>query len=145
MALTEYTITDADVGAALPITDGYLVSLRLVTPPPRYEVPEGNDGSGIWLRGYLQLRGSLDVRDIYCSSPHSWGNLSPVLIINQSLGFRGQLKILCVPRGSVFSITLSDQPVDRTFVADPSSRAAFGAALLATVMAEQAERELVPR
>lgn len=106
MALTEFTLTDADVGRVLPITDGYLVSLRMTTPP-LYEVPEGCDGDGIWRRGYLQLRATGDHRDLYCNGIVQNGFSA---IQNHSLGYRGDLVVRCVPRGGVFSLTLSDQP-----------------------------------
>lgn len=71
-------------------------------------VPEGNDGSGAWTRGYLQIRGSGDVRDLFCYQPATGGHLSGVMVQNRSLAYRGNLVVRCVPRGSVWNITLSD-------------------------------------
>jgi hypothetical protein len=121
MALSEYTITDTMVGSVLPVPDGYLVSLTVTTSPAVYETPEGDAGSGEWKRGYLQLRGSRDYRDLYCNSPHSWGYLSKLLVGNQSLSYRGDLRVVCVPRGAVFSLTLSDVPNLRTSSPTPFS------------------------
>jgi hypothetical protein len=103
MALTSYAINETSVGAALPITDGFLT-----TPPPKYEIAEWDEGRRCWRRGYFVLRGERDFRDLYCANPSQWGYLSHVLIQNQSLGYRGNLIVVCVPRGSQFSITLSD-------------------------------------
>jgi hypothetical protein len=136
VALSEYTITDADVGRVLTPADGFLVTLRMTTPPAAYETPEGDDFTGIWRRGYLQLRASGDHKDLFCASPSSWGYVSKLLVGNQSLSYRGDLRVVCVPRGSEFSVTLSDIPIDRTLPADPAS---FGASLLATILREQAE------
>jgi hypothetical protein len=143
--LTDYVIDDSMVGRALPITDGFLVSLRLTTPPPVYETPEGDDGSGVWRSGYLQLRGSGDHKDLFCASPSSWGYVSKLLVGNQSLPYRGDLRVLCVPRGSEFSVTLSDIPIDRTLLAAPGDLDEYRASLLATIMREQREREMITR
>jgi hypothetical protein len=139
---TDYVIDDSMVGQAFGPTNGFLVNLRLTTPSPSYATPEGDDGSGIWRSGYLQLRGSGDHKDLYCASPSSWGYLSKLLVGNQSLSDRGDLRVLCVPRGAVFSVTLSDVPIDRTLPADLASA---GASLLATIIREQGERELITR
>jgi hypothetical protein len=140
MALTEHTINDRSVGLAIGPQNGFLVNLRMTQGPAKYQVPDGDDGRGVWLNGYLQLRGSADHRDLYCASPSSWGYLSKLLVGNQSLGYHGDLIIRGVPRGSEFSVTLSDIAIDRTLLANPTSA---GASLLATIMREQAERELV--
>ena len=107
MATTEHTITDANVGQVIGPADGFLVSLRMTTPPV-YETPEGDDGSGVWRRGVLQLRGTRSVRDLYCNATAQNGHSA---IQNHSLGYRGDLVVLACPRGGVFSLTLSDQPV----------------------------------
>jgi hypothetical protein len=66
MAMTDFTIDETFVGQTIGPADGFLVNLVLTTPPPRYEIPEGDAGRGIWKRGYLQLRGSGDIRDLIC-------------------------------------------------------------------------------
>ena len=107
MALTDYTLTDASVGQTIGPPNGFLVSLKMTTPP-KHETPEGDDGSGIWRRGYLQLRGSGDVRDVYCATTGSVPG--GFLIGNNSIPFKGDLIVRCVPRGGVFALTLSDLP-----------------------------------
>lgn len=109
MATTEHTITDANIGQVIGPADGFLVSLRMTTPPI-YEVPEGDDGSGVWKRGVLQLRGSRSVRDLYCNSVVQNGFSA---VAGHSLGYRGDLIVRCVPRGGAFALTLSDLPVAR--------------------------------
>jgi hypothetical protein len=93
------------VGAALPIVDGYLVNLRMTAPPRPYETPEGH--LGVWKRGYMQLKGSLDYKDLYCCCPSQSQGYA---VLNNSLPFRGQLVVVAVPRGSTWSLTLSDVP-----------------------------------
>jgi hypothetical protein len=58
-------------------------------------------------------------RDLICLDPQSgggwasyWGNEALVLR-DASLGFRGSLQIICVPKGSTWELTLSDVPVVR--------------------------------
>jgi hypothetical protein len=103
--LTDFTITDADVGRVLPITDGFLVSLTMTASPSVYEVPDANPATQQFKSGYFTLRGTGDVRNLYNSLT---GHLSKFLIANHSLSYRGDLKVVCVPRGSTWSITLSD-------------------------------------
>jgi hypothetical protein len=63
-------------------------------------------------RAYLQLRGSLDFRDIYCAIPSqnfmNWTGKRKILIADHSLDYRGDLMIRCVPKDAVFEISLSD-------------------------------------
>lgn len=145
MATTEFQITDADIGRVLTPADGFLVSLVVTTPPPKYEVPEWDPGRRCWRTSYFVLRGSDDFRDLYCASPSSWGYVSKTLVINQSLGYAGDLQIVCVPRGAVFELTLSDVAIDKTIKTSPQSLAEAGQALLQQIFKEQAERELVRR
>ena len=51
MAMTDFTITDADVGKVLPITDGFLVNLSLTAPPVHDGPPRWNEGSQKWVSG----------------------------------------------------------------------------------------------
>ena len=75
------------------------------------------------------LRGSYALRDTVCVNPSTggafswWGDVGQ-MIINGSIGFRGQLIVVAVPRGSIWALTLSDVPVARTADTDigPSDR-----------------------
>jgi hypothetical protein len=107
------------VGRALPITNGYLVSLSMTQGPSDGRVPpDGNDGNGAWRSGYIQIRGSLDHRDLVCLSPasgavSSWNGPRGDVVLNRSLPYLGDLVIVAVPRGSQWSLTLSDIPNPR--------------------------------
>jgi hypothetical protein len=110
MAMTEYTLTDANVGDVLPITDGFLVSLSMTQSGGFDGSPRFDEGKLIWVSGYFVLRGSLDIRDLICLSPQSGGGGGPdgVMVANHGLGYRGDLLVVAVPRGSTWSLTISD-------------------------------------
>jgi hypothetical protein len=112
----DFTITDADIGRALDPMDGYLVGLRQTQNQTANEVPEWDNGRGVWRSAYFVLRGNNDHQAIFCASPQSGGTVDPakVWVVNQSLRYRGQLIVQCVPRGSIWSLTLSDIPVVRS-------------------------------
>jgi len=116
MATTSYLITDADVGRVLPITDGFLTNLTMTAPPPVYEVPSFDEGKQIWTAGYFVLRGSGDNRDAVCITPAGggfaqWQKSNANMVVNRCIGFRGGLIVVAVPKGSSWSVTLSDAPV----------------------------------
>jgi hypothetical protein len=72
--LTEYTITDADIGAVLSITNGFLVNLsRTASPPPGYEIPDYDPGRQVWKNARLVLRGSGDIKDLVCIDTQNGG------------------------------------------------------------------------
>jgi hypothetical protein len=118
MALFNFTLTDAFIGTSIgPADGGYLVSVRKVqssTPQP-YEVPCWNEGGRHWVSSYCQLRGARDVRDVYCHNP-SQDVASPVG--GASIQYLGQLQVQCLPRGSVYELTLSDAPLTEKELAE---------------------------
>jgi hypothetical protein len=117
MATTSYLITDADVGRVLPITDGFLTNLTMTAPPPVYEVPSSDEGKQICTAGYFVLRGSGDNRDAVCITPAGgggfaqWQKSNANMVVNRCIGYRGGLIVVAVPKGSSWSVTLSDAPV----------------------------------
>ena len=117
MATTSYVITDADVGRVLPITDGFLTNLTMTAPPPVYEVPSSDEGKQICTAGYFVLRGSGDNRDAVCITPAGgggfaqWQKSNANMVVNRCIGYRGGLIVVAVPKGSSWSVTLSDAPV----------------------------------
>lgn len=48
MATFDYTLTDADIGRVLPITNGFLVTLTRTKAGP-YEVAQWSEGKQQWL------------------------------------------------------------------------------------------------
>jgi hypothetical protein len=122
--MTEYTLTDASVGDVLPITDGLLVSLSMTQSGGFDGSPRFDEGKLIWVSGYFVLRGSLDIRDLICLSPQSGGGGGPdgVMVANHSLGYRGELLVVAVPRGSTWSLTISDVENPRAPPPTPGGR-----------------------
>jgi hypothetical protein len=105
MALFDYEITDADIGRALDPPSGFLVENRQIRPTSVYVAPYGYNG--IWASGYFQIRGALDQRDLVCVN-RSQGPAWDGHITGRSIAYHGLLKILCVPVGSMWKMTLSD-------------------------------------
>ena len=141
MALTEYQITDADVGRVLGVPDGYLVSLSRTVAPPVYEIPDGDVSRQVWKNAYLTLKGSGDFQPIYCNNPHQngqtpmWVGDTMILVSNKSLRYRGDLVVVSVPRGSVHTLTLSDAPNPRQPSVGLGVTARKAAAMLAAARA----------
>jgi hypothetical protein len=106
------------------VDGGFLVNLRRTGNQSGYVVPEWDDGKMLWKSGYLVLRGSRDLRDLVSASPQTGGGWGPdgsgAMVINGSIAYHGQLQIVCVPRGSTFSVTLSDVENPRTPSSLPS-------------------------
>lgn len=117
MALFDFTITDQNVGELIGPQAGYLVNLAMTTPPARLEIPSWDPGRQRWVSAYLVLRGQHDIRDLVCCNPSidagsfQWWGSEGRLLTNSSLFYRGTLVIVCVPRGSVWAVSLSDIPI----------------------------------
>ena len=47
--------------------DGFLVALSRTPPPVKDGQPRWNEGKQTWVSGYFVLRGSRDIRDLFCS------------------------------------------------------------------------------
>jgi hypothetical protein len=115
MVLTDFTITAADVGRALGVPDGYLVNLAM-TQGPAHETPSLDEGKQKFTSGYFVLRGSRDWRDLVCVSPvccggHAEWGLTGNMVVSGGIRYSGDLVVVAVPRGSQWSLTLSDLPV----------------------------------
>jgi hypothetical protein len=113
--LTDYVIDDTMIGAVLPVANGFVVNLTRTKAGP-YDLAQWDEGRGVWKAGRLVLRGSRDIRDLICIDTQggggwasSWGHRDGVLA-NRSVPYAGELMVVCVPRGSIWELTLSDQP-----------------------------------
>jgi hypothetical protein len=132
MAQTTFTVDETYIGATIGPPDGYLVSLTMTKPPSVYEVPDANPATQQFTSGYFTLRGSRDTCNLYNAMT---GHVSKFLIANHSLGYRGDLRVMGVPKGSVWELTLSDIPVAKgTHPVD--EREAFIRGLLAQAAAK---------
>ena len=88
--------------------------------------------------GRLVLRGSRDFRNLMCIDTQSGGGANrgaENVLTSASIGYRGELMVVCVPKGSVWEIQLSDVP----FVKTVESFDAYIARI-----SGRRERELVP-
>ena len=119
MATFDYVIDDSFIGSALPVTNGYIVNLTRTKAGPS-ELAQWDEGRGVWKAGRFVLKGSRDYKPLITIDSangggwaSSWGHRDGVLA-NASVPYLGDLEIICVPRGSIWSITLSDAPFVRT-------------------------------
>jgi hypothetical protein len=116
MALTDFTITAADVGRLLGVPDGYLVNLAMIQGPMN-ETPSFDEGKQKLTSGYFVLRGSRDWRDLVCVSPvngggySEWWGLTGNMVVSGGIRYSGDLAVVAVPRASQWSLTLSDIPM----------------------------------
>ena len=107
--LYDLTITRADVGSVIGPPNAWLIDLRQIESGSNE--PAMADPSGKWLSAYLQLRGSLDHRDLLRDSVAEFRLMvrqDEDLIANHSLPYSGDLIVRCVPKDAVFEISLSD-------------------------------------
>jgi hypothetical protein len=119
MAQFEFVITDANIGEVIGPPNGFLVKLMRTQPPkPSHQIPDYDPGRRRWKSAYLQLRASGESRDVVCVSSQfggGWaahfGNGMASLWEGASVAYWGDLTVLCVPKGSVWELTLSDIPV----------------------------------
>lgn len=130
MAITTTTITDASIGDLIDPANGALVGLAMVAGPV-HEPPQWDEGQGCWKSGYLTLCGELDSKPLYSVSPSSngapftpptnyparpkiaigaWkgGALAPLNTPSTRLTYTGRLKVVCVPRGSTWTLLMDD-------------------------------------
>jgi hypothetical protein len=111
MATTQYQIDASYIGQAIGPPNGAIVLLRMSTAPV-YETPCWDEGAQKWVSGCLTLRGTGDIRDTICIAPATNGGaLSGGIMIssnNGSVAYSGALQVVAVPKGSSWSVTLSD-------------------------------------
>ena len=76
------------------------------------EEPEFSAALQQWKRGYFVLRASRDHRNLIAIGPF---DTIPTMTWAQggSYGYAGELKVICVPKGSTWQVVLSDAPVTR--------------------------------
>jgi hypothetical protein len=105
--VTEYILTDADVGFTFPERDGFLLSL-VRSRGPYQDCHQRN-----WWERHFVLRDKTP-RALWCLDAINFGRV-PLRIggafyyaVNTCIQFTGALTLACVPSGSEWEVTLSD-------------------------------------
>jgi hypothetical protein len=114
MALTELVLDDSYIGKTIGPANGFLVDLVQTGRTTKSTTPCYNDTKQHWVSSYCQLRGSKDIRDIFCLNPSQ--SPAPPLstskrhthVVNDSIPYLGDLIVKCLPAGSTWEIALSD-------------------------------------
>ena len=81
------------------------------------ETPSFDEGKRKFTSGYFVLRGSRDWCDLVCVSrsvaaaTQEWRGLTGYMVVSGGIRYSGDLAVVAVPRGSRWSLTLSDIPV----------------------------------
>ena len=107
IATTEYVLTEADVGRVFPERDGFCLSL--------VRSRGANDrgrSSPNFHETHFVLRNSKSPQNLFCLDSHCQTPLriggALFFLNNASLQFLGELKLVSVPLGSEWELTLSD-------------------------------------
>jgi hypothetical protein len=124
LAQFDYTLDETSIGMTIGPPNGFVVNLTRTQAGP-YDPPQWSEGRQRWKAGRFVLRGSNDVRDLVCiDTQHgggwaSHGGLSDIVMGDASIDYAGDLEIVCVPKGSTWTITLSDVPNPRAPLPTP--------------------------
>jgi hypothetical protein len=112
--LFNYTLDESSIGTVLPVPDGFLTELRRTQAPPpgAGEMPQWDSGRMRWKAGRFALKASGDFQHLVSLA---LTDIVPSGVWAQgaSIQYRGDLEVVCVPRGSIWSLTLTDTPVVR--------------------------------
>ena len=106
--ITEFIVTDADVGLGFPSEYSFLVGLV------RSRGPAGDCYSRPWMERHFILRDEKSPQNLFCLDATTSGKTPLVIggalmfIINNCIPFFGALRLVCVPAGSEWEVTLSD-------------------------------------
>jgi hypothetical protein len=96
-----------------------ITDLSMITPPTAREQPQWDEGRGVWKAGHFVLRGSAMFRDLVCiDTRHDGGGASGFgstaqVVVNGSIGFNGDLRIVCCRTVQLTQREGSQRPVDR--------------------------------
>jgi hypothetical protein len=119
----DFVIDDSFVGQVIGPENGFVVNLKRTKAGP-YDPPSFSEAKQQFTTGRFVLRGSGEFRNFMCLDTQSDGgwasqySSTASVLSNASVGYRGELMIVCVPKGSVWELTLSDQPFVRAPATD---------------------------
>lgn len=112
MAVTEFIVTDADLGLGFPSEYSFLVGLV------RSRDPAGDCFSWPWMERHFILRDEKSPQALFCLDATSSGRTPLVIggalifVINNCYQFFGALRLVAVPTGSEWEVSLSDTYVE---------------------------------
>ena len=117
MATFDFVIDETFMGTTIGPVDGFVVSLKRTKAGP-FDPPAFDEGKQRWTNGRFVLRGSREFRNLVCIDTQSGGGANgggyENVLLSASIGYWGELQIICIPKGSVWEITLSDVPFVKT-------------------------------
>jgi hypothetical protein len=118
--LFDFIIDDSFTGQVIGPENGFVVKLRRTKAGP-YDPPSFSETTQQFTSGRFVLRASGEFRNLVCIDAQGvggwashYGTVASVLE-SASIGYRGELMVVCCPKGSVWEITLSDVPFVKTF------------------------------
>jgi hypothetical protein len=123
MANFDFTVDETNIGQTIGPANGYLVNLTRTQAGP-YDPAQWSAAKQQWLTGRFVLRGSGDVKDLVCiDTQHgggwaSHGGLGDIVWGDANIAL-ADLIVACVPRGSAWTVTLSDVPNPRAPLTTP--------------------------
>jgi hypothetical protein len=91
----------------------------MLSPPTVYEQPDRDPGRQFFKSGYFTIRGECDLRPAFNAQIGAggghfsyWGGEAHS-IVDGNFPYKGALKIVSVPKGSTWQVSVSDIPNDR--------------------------------
>jgi hypothetical protein len=115
MTIATYQISDADVGTTIGPQNGFVTGLTMLSPPTVFETPDWDPGRQWFKSGYFTIRGEGDLRPIFNAQIGAgvghfsyWGGEAHSIVDGNFL--KGALKIVSVPKGSTWLVSVSDIP-----------------------------------
>ena len=119
ITITTYQISDADVGTTIGPQNGFVTGLTMLSPPTVYEQPDRDPGRQLFKSGYFTIRGECDLRPVFNAQIGAggghfsyWGGEAHS-IVDGNFPYKGALKIVSMPKGSTWQVSVSDLPNDR--------------------------------
>ena len=107
------------MGQTIGPPDGFVVNLKRTKAGP-FDPVGFSEAKQQFTNGRFVLRASGEFRNLMCIDTQSDGGWASQysstagVLTNASIGYRGELMVVCVPKGSVWEISLSDVPFVKT-------------------------------
>jgi hypothetical protein len=118
MATFDFILDETFTGQTIGPADGFVVNLKMTKAGP-YDQPSFSEAKQQFTTGRFVLRGSGEFRNLVCIDAQGGGGwashygTTASVLTDASIGYRGELMIVCVPKLSIWELTLSDVPYVR--------------------------------